>query len=428
MWKKIRHWQRAIDDETLLVLKHPEMAVQVQGRMRRCIANSLVKLSPIERQQFHDFMLKYRGAGLYIAAAKLMLLQCALGMLLHLIAPEHFSWSKALMVTNGVGFAMTWCVLGVWFNYRKIAQKKVRLLILLLVLPCLSGVVVGLLLSLLDHDRSFADAMASGARVGAYAMATAGLVYMVPMAIIATWRNRQHDALTARLQQDAERERLARELSESQLRLLRAQIEPHFLFNTLGAVQQLAEQGAPKAAALTADLIAFLRASLAEMRSEQVALGSEFEMVGAYLRVMQARMGSRLRYRIELPPALSQVMVPSMILLTLAENAIKHGIEPSLRGGEVCVSATLADGVLRLRVLDTGVGLPQNGASAQAVQAGGGLGLANVRSRLQLAAVAGSVAGSLHLRGGDGEGEGGGVVADILLPMQTNNEIEEHCA
>ena len=99
--------------------------------------------------------------------------------------------------------------------------------------------------------------------------------------------NRQYEALTVQRQQDAERDRLARALSESQLRLLRAQIEPHFLFNTLGAVQQLAEQGGPgaaRAAALTADLIAFLRASLAEMRSEQVPLQSEFDMVAAYLR------------------------------------------------------------------------------------------------------------------------------------------------
>lgn len=420
MWRKIRDWQRAIDDETLLVLKHPEMAQHVKGRVRRCVANSLIKLSPIERQQFHDFMLKYRGAGFYIAAAKLMLILCALGVLLHLMLPEQLSWTKALVVSNGIGFAMAWGVLGVWFSYRKIAQKKVRLLAMLLVMPFLSGVAIGLLGSLL-HDRSLGESLASGMRVGTYALMTAGLVYMVPMAIIATWRNRQHEALLQRLQQEAERERLARELSESQLRLLRAQIEPHFLFNTLGAVQQLAEQGAPKAAALTADLIAFLRASLAEMRSEQVALGSEFEMVGAYLRVMQARMGSRLRYRIELPPALSQVMVPSMILLTLAENAIKHGIEPSLRGGEVCVSASVVDAQLRLRVMDTGVGLAAPGQAS----AGDGLGLDNVRRRLQLAG-----SGSLLLRDNDkdGDGEERGVIADIILPAPSSMTSEKSAA
>jgi sensor histidine kinase YesM len=243
---------------------------------------------------------------------------------------------------------------------------------------------------------------------------------MVPLAIVTSWRNRQYEALTRQLQQDAERDRLARELSESQLRLLRAQIEPHFLFNTLGAVQQLAEQGAPgaaRAAALTADLIAFLRASLAEMRSEQVALQSEFEMVAAYLRVMQARMGSRLRYALDLPAEFAQTTIPSMILLTLAENAIKHGIEPSLRGGEITMSAQQVDGMLRLRVQDTGMGLPEHG-TVQAPE--GGLGLENVRSRLRLS----DPSASLSLR----DGEEGGVIADILLPIKTASSLKESAA
>ena len=177
-------------------------------------------------------------------------------------------------------------------------------------------------------------------------------------------------------------------------------------------VLQAVQDRRDELAALTADLIAFLRASLAEMRSEQVPLQSEFDMVAAYLRVMQARMGPRLRFRLDLPAGLAQAMVPSMIVLTLAENAIKHGIEPALRGGEIHISAEQVDGMLRLRVRDTGVGLAQDGAPA----AGGGLGLENVRSRLQLAPVDGGVAaGRLELRNGDE----GGVIADIHLPIQT---------
>jgi sensor histidine kinase YesM len=96
---------------------------------------------------------------------------------------------------------------------------------------------------------------------------------MVPVLVISILRNRQYEALNAQLQREAEQARLARELSESQLRLLRAQIEPHFLFNTLGAVQQLAQHGAPRAAELTGNLIDFLRSSMRDMRSEQVCPG-----------------------------------------------------------------------------------------------------------------------------------------------------------
>lgn len=421
MWKKYTDWYRAIDDETLLVLRHPEMAGQVRGRLRGCIARKLATLTPIERQQFHDFMEKYRGTGFYIAAARMLLLFSAIGVLLHLMLPGELSWGQALGLSNAIGFAMSWAVLGVWFNYRKLARKKIRLLMaLMLLLPFLAGLLIGLLTFVLNPGMSLADCMARGARIGGYATATAGLIYLVPMSIVAVWRNRQYEALALQLQQDAERDRLARELSESQLRLLRAQIEPHFLFNTLGAVQQLAEQGAPgaaRAAALTADLIAFLRASLAEMRSEQVALQSEFEMVAAYLRVMQARMGSRLRYALDLPAEFAQMTIPSMILLTLAENAIKHGIEPSLRGGEITMSAQQVDGMLRLRVRDTGMGLPQ-GDTGHAPE--GGLGLGNVRSRLRLS----DPSASLSLR----DGEEGGVIADILLPIKMASSLKEPTA
>ncbi|PIG25977.1 histidine kinase [Janthinobacterium sp. 35] len=418
MWKRYTVWYRSVDAEALLVLQHPEMAEHVQGRWRRCIARRLAMLTPIERRQFHAFMEKYRGMAFFIAAVKLMLLLSVLGVLLHLMVPDKLDWGKALLLSNVLGFAMAWGVLGVWFNYRKLVRRKIRLLILsMLLLPFLGGLLIGLLLSILDAGSSLAESMAHGARIGGYATATASLIYLVPMSIVALWRNREYEALFLQMQQDGERARLARALSESQLRLLRAQIEPHFLFNTLGAVQQLAEQGAPRAAALTADLIAFLRASLAEMRSEQVPLQSEFDMVAAYLRVMQARMGSRLRYALDLPAECAHATIPSMILLTLAENAIKHGIEPSLRGGEIRLSALRVDCMLHLRVQDTGMGLPASGAGSAP---GSGLGLENVRSRLMLS----DPSASLSLR----DGEEGGVIAEIVLPINIASSLKESAA
>lgn len=414
-------WYRSIDEESLLVLKHPEMAAQVQGRVRRYVAMKLVKLTPIERRQLHDFLLKYRGAGFYIAAGKLMLLFSAIGVALHLLLPTRFELLKALVFSNGLGFALAWGLVGVWFNYRSSVRNKLKKL-LLIASTCMAGVAGGVLLAGFSDTGSMGMAFERLLRVGGTALLVAGLFYMVPLTIVTTWRNRQYEALTVQLQQDAERDRLARELSESQLRLLRAQIEPHFLFNTLGAVQQLAEQGAQgagRAAALTADLIAFLRASLAEMRSEQVPLQSEFDMVAAYLRVMQARMGPRLRYALDLPVEFANATIPSMILLTLAENAIKHGIEPALRGGEISLSALRVDGMLRLRVQDTGMGLPANGAGS-AGKAQGGLGLDNVRSRLSLS----DPSASLNLR----DGEEGGVVAEIFLPIKIETSLKAPAA
>lgn len=416
MLKKCTDWYRSIDDESLRVLKHPEMAEQVQGRGRRYVAMKLARLTPIERQQLHDFLLKYRGAGFYIAAFKLMLLFSAIGAVLHLLLPARFELLKAIVFSNGLGFALAWGLVGVWFNYRSSVRYKFKKL-LLIVSTCAAGVSAGVLLAGLSDTGSMGMAFERLLRVGGVALLVAGLFYLVPLAIVTAWRNRQYEALTLQLQQDAERDRLARELSESQLRLLRAQIEPHFLFNTLGAVQQLAEQGAPRAAALTSDLIAFLRASLAEMRSEQVPLQSEFDMVAAYLRVMQARMGARLSFGIDLPAGCAHAMIPSMILLTLAENAIKHGIEPSLRGGQISVSALRRDGMLCLRVQDTGMGLPEGGAGSGH---GGGLGLENVRSRLLLSAPS----ASLSVR----DGEEGGVIAEILLPIKIASSLKEPAA
>jgi LytS/YehU family sensor histidine kinase len=224
----------------------------------------------------------------------------------------------------------------------------------------------------------------------------------LPGFVLATVRNRHYALLASKLEQDAEQARLARELSETQLRLLRAQIEPHFLFNTLGAVQQLAQEKAPRAAELTAHLIDFLRASMSDMRCEQVSLATEFGLVESYLAVMQIRMGERLRFRIDLPTRLAATRIPSMLLLTLAENAIKHGIEPSLRGGDITVTAQEDANHIRIAVHDSGVGMSD--------MPGNGTGLENVRSRLRLA-----YGDSASLALSEAEP---GLLAELLIPRK----------
>ena len=172
--------------------------------------------------------------------------------------------------------------------------------------------------------------------------------------------------------------------------------------NLAPVLQQLAERDAPKAAALTAHLIEFLRAGMAQMRSETETLQKDFALVDAYLQIMAARLGARLRYAMDLPEQLQQVAMPSMMLLTIVENAIKHGIEPSLRGGEIHVSASRLGDSVRICVRDSGVGL--------SATPGAGEGLANVRTRLQLI-----YPGASGLSVDDVPG--GGVEAAITIPF-----------
>ncbi len=199
-----------------------------------------------------------------------------------------------------------------------------------------------------------------------------------------------------------ERERAARQEVESTLRLLKAQIEPHFLFNTLGAVQQLAEGKAPEAAALTSDLIVFLRATLNSLRADSTSLAEDLSICGAYLHIMEARLTRRLKFQIDCPPEFAHCRIPTTLLLTLVENAIKHGIERAPDGGRIDITVRKADNNLCIAVADTGIGLVE--------PIGQGLGLQNIRDRLTL--LYGERA-TLTLE----ENEPNGVVANLIFPL-----------
>lgn len=164
---------------------------------------------------------------------------------------------------------------------------------------------------------------------------------------------------------------------EAQLRLLQAQIEPHFLFNTLANLDALITTDPARARVMLAHLNDYLRATLAAVRKERNSLDEEFALLRNYLEVLAIRMGARLRYELALPEALACLKVPPMLLQPLVENAVKHGLEPKVEGGSVKVSAREERGRLVLEVADTGLG-DQGGA-------GSGVGLANLRERLAAA-------------------------------------------
>jgi sensor histidine kinase YesM len=168
-------------------------------------------------------------------------------------------------------------------------------------------------------------------------------------------------------------------LAEAKLRALQAQIEPHFLYNTLANVVSLIGPHPAQAQHMLERFIDYLRASLAASRSERATLASEAKLIAAYLDVLKVRMGDRLRYRIDVPDALSQFSIAPMLLQPVVENAISHGLEPKVEGGEIVLSAHADGAHLWVQISDTGVGLNE----AAPAKPGGGVGLSNLRERLR---------------------------------------------
>jgi signal transduction histidine kinase len=178
----------------------------------------------------------------------------------------------------------------------------------------------------------------------------------------------------------AEKEALLRQVSEAQVQLMQAQVEPHFLFNTLASVEYLIETDPPLAAKMQRSLIAYLRAVVPQMRenSKTTNLGREADMVRAYLDLLKMRMEERLEVDFEMPEGLRTATFPPMMLQTVVENAIKHGLEVKAEGGLLQFRAEVAHNKLRVTVSDTGLGF---GATPSK---GTGLGLQNIRERLKL--------------------------------------------
>ena len=164
-----------------------------------------------------------------------------------------------------------------------------------------------------------------------------------------------------------------RQATEAQLKLLQSQLEPHMLFNTLANLRALISADPERATQMLDSLIDYLRATLQASRATSHSLQNEFDRLGDYLALMQVRMGPRLTYTLDLPAELADQSVPTLLLQPLVENAIKHGLEPKIEGGSVCVSARRDGDTVILCVTDSGVGLKD----------GTGFGLTQVRERLQ---------------------------------------------
>ena len=205
-------------------------------------------------------------------------------------------------------------------------------------------------------------------------------LFIILSAVIkSTYKGRlQAEAKAAQATVTAEAETLKRQVVEARMAAMQAQVEPHFLFNTLASIDHLIETDPQRASRMQKNLIALLRASMPTLREADTNLGREIAVIRPYLEILKVRMEERLQTEIRVSDGLLSAEFPPMMLQSLVENAIKHGLEPKAEGGRLVVAAEVAHGNLEVSVADTGLGF------GKAATAGTGIGLANIRERLAL--------------------------------------------
>lgn len=184
------------------------------------------------------------------------------------------------------------------------------------------------------------------------------------------------EAAAALRQEEIERISYEQRLTEANFKILQAQIEPHFLFNTLSNVLSLIPTQPDKAGQMLSDFTTYLRASLQQTRCDRIRLEDELATVRSFLDIMAVRMGNRLSYHIDVQPELLSVPVPPLLIQPLVENAVEHGVDPKPEGGSITIRAVLSEGMLQLEVRDNGIGI----TSSSPV----GVGMNNIRERLNL--------------------------------------------
>ncbi len=223
----------------------------------------------------------------------------------------------------------------------------------------------------------------------------------------------QAEVKAAQATESAEAEALKRQVIEARMAAMQAQVEPHFLFNTLASIDHLIEVDPPTASKMQKNLIALLRASMPTMREANATatrdLGRELAVIRPYLEILKMRMEERLQTEIDVPEGLMSAEFPPMMIQGLVENAIKHGLEPKAEGGKLTVKAEILHGKLAVTVADTGLGF------GRAATSGTGVGLANIRERLQL--LHGAKA-SVTVT----ENQPTGTVVTITVPYRSRNE------
>jgi signal transduction histidine kinase len=345
-----------------------------KDRYRAFEERQLSKLSPLEREDViaFDAAAKKRAKP---ALAAFVVAWVSAALILNMLAPK-FRLGEALFITFVVIVAVGFGMISAWFGHSRYKGPLLKAAVITVSLTVV-GALVGGFVAIVLGGKGAAGLMPLLEKTGPRLLIGGlifGFIYAVFMVSIVQYRRSQLLQRNTELEVQTREERLVRQLTDAKLKLMQAQVEPHFLFNTLASVKQLAENRAPEAAALTGNLITFLRAGMLGLRGDQATLGAEVQMAEAYLAIMQTRMGGRLTFSVDVPDDLRQAKLPPAMLISLVENAIKHGLEPSPKGGALHLSARRDGAELEIRVSDTGLGMSD--------QPGTGVGLANIRERL----------------------------------------------
>ena len=305
-------------------------------------------------------------------AAKTFLINSAVALIMLALVDNTYQdlWVSAQVV----GFSMLGFLLPVlrW-------SPPGRPRIVLLVGALLGGSLLGTVLVVLVKGRSLSHVLQDSHYQAAFATtATVGMIVGAIVSLVMTVRARIAVTEKELMRTEAERQKLARQTAEAQLQVLKAQIEPHFLFNTLANLRYLIGKEPAKAAGMLDNLIDYLQAAMPRMRGETSTLGQEVSMCNAYLSIHEIRMGERLAFAIDVPETLLALSFPPMMLITLIENAIEHGLGPVPQGGRIDITAETLSGKLIVSVADTGKGLSTAAGAGQ----DWGVGLTNISERL----------------------------------------------
>jgi sensor histidine kinase YesM len=324
-----------------------------------------VRNGPLAGLSTHQFVVAL-GLGAIVAAASIALGEFKVSWIV---------WVRSLTGAIAVLLAFT---LGGNLRIGNLSRTAVRIGAVLLSMPVILLLMYVFQLAYLlfsnglptDETLNYRPYISGWIRMSVTALVVGGSAVLVYMLTESANESRQQA-----LRFDLERKTLEAQALSARMRAMQARIEPHFLFNTLANVQQLVEQRSPRAAPLLGNLIAYLRAAVPQMRTDVTTLEREFDMARNYLAIMQMRMPDRLGWAADLPDALKTQPIPPLAVMTLVENAVRHGIDPTEHGGRVQVSATAENGCVRVQVSDTG-----NGA---AVPVNDGFGLTHLRESMR---------------------------------------------
>ena len=331
-----------------------------------------------EARRMDEFLYTTRGG----LALWLGWLSAVAGSTAGLVFGVGMPWGLALVCSVGVWFGILIALASAWLMPDKFTGTRLWRGGLFAVLMAFAGAFTGFLVGRLTRKGNLAGAFEDlGDKLAIAAKQATPILLIGVVALFALlWgvaqirrSQAQHQLEQARVVQA--QDALARQVAEARLKLLQAQIQPHFIFNTLAALQHWVDTSDARAAPLLRALTGFLRGSTELMARDDVALGEELDLVRHYLAIMQARLGERLQSELSSSPEADAWHLPPGLLLTLVENALEHGVGPALQPVQVQVKAQVQDGHLSVTVQDSGPGLSPGWQE--------GVGLANARERLQ---------------------------------------------